>query len=246
VNSDEINRIRAVYARWEPTYDRTSPGFLMLLGERNARLKQLLAALPQTLARCRVLDVGCGCGDVLNLFYEQGAAADNLFGIDLLSHRIHIARERYPLLSFREGNAEQIDFPDRWFDIATVFTVFSSIFDRSMAENVACEIDRVRAPGGAIVWYDMRYPNPWNRNVRPMTKARIRELFPSFQLELESLTVLPPLARRLGSGLNTVYPLLARVPILRSHYLGLLRSKKQRIGESEIVAEKEQGSRHIG
>src|SRR5262249_39356732 len=117
-----------------------------------------------------------------------------------------------------------IDFPDRWFDIVTVFTVFSSILDRRMAENVARDISRVLANGGAIVWYDMRYPNPANRNVRPMSNARIRELFPSFEPELESLTVLPPVARRLGSGIDTIYPLLAGVPILRSHYLGLLRS----------------------
>ena len=223
MSSDEINRIRAVYARWEPTYDHTHPGHLMLVNERDARLKQLLATLPQALARCRVLDVGCGFGSLLNLFHEQGAAANNLFGIDLLPHRIEIARQCYPLLSFKEGNGEQIDFPDRWFDIVTVFTVFSSILDHGMAENVARDIGRVLGPGGIIIWYDMRYPNPWNPNVRPMTKARIRELFPSFQLDLESLTVLPPLARRLGSGLNTIYPLLARVPILRSHYLGLLR-----------------------
>jgi hypothetical protein len=70
----------------------------------------------------------------------------------------------------------------------------------------------------------MRYPNPRNRNVRPMTKARIRELFPSFELQLASLTVLPPLACHLGRGTNSIYPLLARVPILRSHYLGLLRA----------------------
>jgi hypothetical protein len=70
----------------------------------------------------------------------------------------------------------------------------------------------------------MRYPNPWNRNIRPMTKRRIRELFPSFELQLESLTLLPPLTRHLGRGANRMLPLLAGVPVLRSHYLGLLRS----------------------
>lgn len=224
MSSDEIDRIRAVYAHRDSTHNDAGPGYLMYLGERDAHLRQLLGEFAPALARHRVLDVGCGYGGVLNLFHEQGVAADNLFGIDLLPNRIRVARERYPSFSIREGNAEQLDFPDGWFDMAAAFTVFSSILDSKMAENVAREIVRVLVPGGAVVWYDMRYPNPWNRNVRPMTKARIRQLFPSFRLDLETLTVLPPLARRLGSGLNTIYPLLAKVPVLRSHYFGLLRS----------------------
>jgi len=202
----------------------------MCLTERDAHLRRLLGELAPNLARCRVLDAGCGYGSLLNLFHEQGAAADKLFGIDLLPNRIRTARQQYPSITFREGNAEELDFPDDWFDLVTVFTVFSSILDNRMAANVALEITRVLAPGGVIIWYDMRYPNPWNRNVRPMTKARIRDLFPTFKLELESLTLLPPVARRLGSGSNTTYPLLARASILRSHYIGLLRSNPSRTG----------------
>lgn len=230
MSSYEVNRIKQAYARWEPTYDKTNPGYLMCLSERNVRLKQLLEKLLPTLARCRVLDVGCGDGSLLDMFHQQGVAAEGLFGIDLLPHRVRRARERYPAFTFSEANAEQMDFPDGWFDIVTLFTVLSSILDGRMAGNVARDTARVLAPGGVIVWYDMRYPNPWNRNVRPLTKARIRELFPSFNLELESLTLLPPVARRLGSQLNTLYPPLAGVPILRSHYLGLLRSNAPRFG----------------
>ena len=232
---NEIDRIRAVYARYarlEPRRDkyRSSPGYTMCLTERDAHIRRLLGELAPNLARCRVLDAGCGYGSLLNLFHEQGAAADKLFGIDLLPNRIRAARQHYPSITFQEGNAEELDFPDKWFDLVTAFTVFSSILDDRMAANVALEITRVLNPGGAIIWYDMRYPNPWNRNVRPMTKARIRELFPTFKLDLQSLTLLPPVAGRLGSGSNTTYPLLARVPFLRSHYMGLLRFKLSRIG----------------
>ena len=231
MSSNEIDRIRAVYARYATRdKNRSSPGYTMCLTERDAHLRRLLGELAPNLARCRVLDAGCGYGSLLNLFHEQGAAADKLFGIDLLPNRIRTARQQYPSITFREGNAEELDFPDDWFDLVTVFTVFSSILDNRMAANVALEITRVLAPGGVIIWYDMRYPNPWNRNVRPMTKARIRDLFPTFKLELESLTLLPPVARRLGSGSNTTYPLLARASILRSHYIGLLRSNPSRTG----------------
>ena len=224
INNQEVDRIREAYARWEPTYDVDNIGYLTLLDERDVHLKRLFSRLPKTLTQCRVLDVGCGYGSLLGLFHEHGVPADGLFGIDLLPNRIEIARKKYPAFTFNEGNAEQIDFPEQWFDVVTVFTVFSSILDRGMAENVARSIARVVARCGVIIWYDMRYPNPWNRNIRPMTKSRIRELFPSFELQLKSLTVLPPLARHLGRGTNSIYPLLATMPMLRSHYLGLLRS----------------------
>ncbi|MEZ2331142.1 class I SAM-dependent methyltransferase [Mesorhizobium sp. RCC_202] len=222
MNSQEVDRIKAFYRRWEPTYDHGNSGYLRSLDERNMHLKHLLAGFPG-LARCRILDVGCGYGDLLNLFHQQGVSADGLVGIDLLPNRIETARQRYPDFTFKEANAEEIDFPDNYFDIVTVFTVFSSILDRNMAHNVARGIMRVLASGGVIVWYDMRYPNPWNRNIRPMTKRRISELFPSFELRLKALTLLPPLARHLGRGANSIHPLLSTVPILRSHYFGLLR-----------------------
>ena len=48
------------------------------------------------------------------------------------------------------------------------------------------------------------------------------ELFPSYRAEVRSLTVAPPLARRLGGATGTLYPLLARVPLVRSHLAGVL------------------------
>jgi ubiquinone/menaquinone biosynthesis C-methylase UbiE len=221
---DEVERIRAVYTRWEPDYDIHSLGFLTLLDERDVHLKRLLEGLPKPLAHCKVLDVGCGYGGLLDLLHSSGVPANSLFGIDLLPHRITAARQRYPAYNFQEANAERIDFPDQWFDIVIVFTVFSSILDRAMARNVASSIARVLTRDGVVIWYDMRYPNPWNPNVKPMTKSRIQELFPSFEQQLKSLTVLPPVARHLGPGTNLLYPLLAKVPVLRSHYLGVLRA----------------------
>ena len=174
------------------------------------------------LSQCRVLDVGCGRGGLLDWFYERGVKPENLYGIDLLPHRIRAARETFPAFTFLEGNAEQLAFPDACFDLVSVFTMFSSILDVAMAKNVAQNIARILTSRGAVVWYDMRYPNPWNPTIRAMTKSRIRELFPTFALQLESSTLLPPVAHQLGRLTDRTYPLLASIPILRSHYMGLL------------------------
>jgi ubiquinone/menaquinone biosynthesis C-methylase UbiE len=225
-NSEEVDRIRRVYAGLKPRLDLGNPGDVIAIRERDTALKQLLnEQFKDKLPRSRVLDVGCGLGPLLDLFHQQGVPAEGLFGVDLLPDKIEKARERYPGFTFIDGNAENLEFPDQWFDFVILFTVFSSILDGEMAKNVARSIVRILAADGVVVWYDMRYPNPWNSNVKAMTKSRIRELFPSLELQLKPLTLLPPLARHLGRFTESAYPRLAAIPILRSHYLGLLRAR---------------------
>ncbi len=231
----EVRRIRAVYAERERTHsdiersDKLNPGYQHIVHERMHRLERTLHdSFDRPLSQCRILDIGCGSGHLLGWFHERGALAANLVGVDLLPNRIRLARETFPKLTFLEGNAESSDFEDGSFDLVSVFTVFSSILDATMARNVAQTMRRILSHHGAVVWYDMRYPNPWNPHLRAMTKSRIRELFPSFVLELEPVSLLPPVARRLGMLADRAYPLLASIPLLRSHYLGLLRPGRRR------------------
>jgi ubiquinone/menaquinone biosynthesis C-methylase UbiE len=228
-SSNEVRRIRSAYAERERTHKSKegNAGRQRLLLDRNDTLERILAQrFQRPLSQCRVLDVGCGHGGLLGWFHERGVKAENLYGVDLLPKRIRIARETFPAFTFLEGNAEQLPFADDWFDLVSVFTVFSSILDVAMAKSVVRNIERILTTRGVVVWYDMRYPNPWNAAIRAMTKSRIRELFPSFELQLESSTLLPPIAYRLGQLTDRTYPLLASIPIMRSHYIGLLRPSR--------------------
>ncbi|GAB4279685.1 MAG: hypothetical protein Kow0080_32080 [Candidatus Promineifilaceae bacterium] len=173
-----------------------------------------------------MLDIGCGYGHVLAQFEQWGAHPDNLYGIDLLPDRIETARQTYPDFHLFQGNAEHLDFPDAHFDIVLLFTVFSSILDDGMAQNVAREVHRALKPGGAVLWYDFRYNNPSNPHVRGMTKRHICQIFPNFELHLRTITLLPPLARRLGWLTSMLYPALVSIPVLRTHYLGILVKPK--------------------
>ncbi len=56
-----------------------------------------------------------------------------------------------------------------------------------------------------------------------MRRHDIVALFPEFTLDLDKLTLLPPLARRLGRWSALLYPHLANIRILRGHYIGILR-----------------------
>ena len=224
----ETDRIARAYRELEATagsrWDLRNHGNRLVLAERRrlaAKLLERAGWIP--LSDRRVLEVGCGGGSELAWMLEVRASPSNLVGLDLLLDRVAVARRAYPQLDFHVGNAEHLDFPDRSFDVVMAFTVFSSILDESMARNVASEIHRVLRPGGGLLWYDFRYNSPANRNVRGVGSRRVRDLFPALQGDLHTVTVLPPLVRRLGPLTAPAYPVLTSVPPLRSHLMGLLR-----------------------
>lgn len=142
-----------------------------------------------------IADIGCGGGQWLLEFLQWGAVAANLHGIDLLADRISSARERLSGVDLRCGDARNLPWSDRSFDLVTQFTVFSSIPDRGIQAAVASEMLRVLRPGGRILWYDCRYSNPSRAAVRGLNRNDIRKLFPACAVEFTSTTLLPPLAR---------------------------------------------------
>jgi ubiquinone/menaquinone biosynthesis C-methylase UbiE len=232
----EVGRIEAVYAKREiARKTRFRPGRDVMLADRDRQLAEAIRNhLAVPLDAAEILDVGCGEGGMLAWLQEAGARAEHLHGIDLLPTRIERARERHPHFDFLAANAEEIPFGSGRFDLLIVMTVFSSILSQRMAENVAAEMTRVLRPGGLILWYDMRYPNPWNPNIRAMTRLRVASLFPTFEPALHSATLIPQIVSLLGgvsaTGLSALYPWLTIVPPLRSHYLGILRSPEARVG----------------
>ena len=224
----ETERIARAYRELEATagsrYDLHNKGNQMVLAERRGLAKKLLEGAGWVpFGDRRVLEVGCGTGSELAWLLDLGASPSRLAGVDLLPDRVAAARAAFPQLEFHQGNAEHLDFADASMDLVMAFTVFSSILDGSMASNVAAEIERVIRPGGALLWYDFRYDNPANHNVRGVSARRVRSLFPRLEGKLHSLTVLPPLVRRLGPLAPAAYPVLAIAPPLRSHLFGLLR-----------------------
>jgi hypothetical protein len=71
-----------------------------------------------------------------------------------------------------------------------------------------------------LIW-EPRIPNPLNRNTLLVDRRLLRHALPDLTLEVRSLTLLPPLARRLGPG---AYHRLARVPALHTHRLVCARA----------------------
>ena len=171
-----------------------------------------------------IVDVGCGEGARLVDFLQWGAGAAQLAGIELDERRAQAARDALPGADIRTGDACHLPWPDAAFDIVSQATLFTSILALAMKQKVAAEMLRVVKPQGLILWYDFRYNNPRNSNVRGIGAAEIRGLFPGRQVELRKVTLAPPLARTLVPISWMAALALEKIPLLRTHYLGVVRS----------------------
>jgi ubiquinone/menaquinone biosynthesis C-methylase UbiE len=226
----ETERIARAYERIDAAaggrWDLANPGNRLILNERRRIVRRLLDEAGWIPFGSRsALEVGCGRGSELAWLLEVGAEPSRLIGLDLLPERVVRARQAHPGLRFEVGNAARIDFSDSSFDLVMAITLFSSILDGPTAETAAAEIERVLRPGGALLWYDFRYPSPANPDVRGVGSNRVRRLFGGLEGELRTVTLLPPLARRLGPVSGPAYAALAALPPLRSHLVGLLRKE---------------------
>ncbi len=222
----EESRIRAVYARREEG-NRYSwfGGNLYIMQQCERRILALLQRCGvEDLSSQTVLEVGCGNGYWLREFVKWGAHPENLTGIDLLADRVGLARRLCaPAVKVQCASAAQLPFPDGRFDLVFQSTVFTSILDSSLKQQVAAEMLRVVKSDGLILWYDYHVNNPWNGDVRGIRRAEIAELFTDCRVELEPATLIPPLARRLARYSYVACYLLEKIPLFCTHYLGAIR-----------------------
>jgi SAM-dependent methyltransferase len=235
VMSTEETRILKAYERRADCKKANSKFFcynsLFHLYEKQEHYRETLRLLDRfsytELTDLHILDVGCGNGNMLRQFLRWGALPENLAGIDLRQEQIARARHCSPNIDTRCGSAVDLPWPDHSFELACLNTVFTSIMDVEMKRRIVAELVRVLQEGGAVLWYDFMYNNPWNPDVKGVKSAEINMLFSGFDIHLHRITLAPPLGRVLPSNLLPIlYPLLAAIPWLRSHYLGLLFKPK--------------------
>ncbi|MBP7693023.1 MAG: methyltransferase domain-containing protein [Anaerolineales bacterium] len=123
----------------------------------------------------RVLDLGCGRGEIVRHCARLGADA---YGVDYSPVALKLARqlitqdtEARGRMGLGRSDAKVMPFPDHHFDRVLIFDVVEHLFPWELALCLA-ETRRVLKPGGAVivhtapnVWYD-RYAYPLVRAVR--------------------------------------------------------------------------------
>lgn len=228
----EIEAIRARYARRHdglPHQARSlvDPERLYRFQERERAVLRLLRKnLSKPLWEVRVLEIGCGYGGNLLQFARWGCRPENLYANELLEDRLAVARDLLPRgVHLLPGDAASLELPPASFDVILQSTVFSSILDPAFRQHLASRMWTWLAPGGGVLWYDLRYPNPWNRDVCAISLREIRRLFPAGRISRRSITLLPPLGRVVARLGLIPYMMLASLRPLRTHWLCWIRKE---------------------
>src|SRR5579883_2113740 len=102
----------------------------------------------ETAKNARVLDVGCGSGQLALIAARAGL---DTTGCDISTNWIEIARERAReenlRVKFEEGDAEALPYSDKQFDV--VASIFGAMF-APRPDMVATEMTRVCRIGGRV------------------------------------------------------------------------------------------------
>jgi ubiquinone/menaquinone biosynthesis C-methylase UbiE len=140
----ETEKIRRVFEKQAPRYDRSIAFWeKVLFGDGREWVCSR--------AQGEVLEVAVGTGRNL-AFYPEGV---RLSGIDLSPAMLELARERARELGLavdlREGDAQQLSFPDESFDTVVCTLSLCSVPDDRKA---VAEMKRVLRPGGRLLLLD--------------------------------------------------------------------------------------------
>ena len=138
-SSELKQRHRAVWASGD--YDQIAQGIQAVADHvvRSARIR----------ASERVLDIACGTGNTALMARARGAMVT---GLDLTPELLAIARKRaaeagYDDITWKEGDAESLSFPDATFDVVVSSCGLMFAPDQ---QKVANEVARVTSRGGRI------------------------------------------------------------------------------------------------
>jgi len=110
----------------------------------------------------KVLDLGCGNGEIVNVLNEQGYDA---YGVDINSKVIEALSKNSPEHFFTANVAEGTPFSENQFDAVVISFLLASFIDDEDINNLVTELKRILKPDGKL-WlndalvspdYQMRY-----------------------------------------------------------------------------------------
>ncbi|MEA2463604.1 MAG: hypothetical protein QOJ98_1351 [Acidobacteriota bacterium] len=220
----DVHRLRDYYATRLGSQEiarRSSLSDPAALFSRQRRARVALSLLTRhgvtDLSSLRLLEIGCGSGDVAAEYYSHGARPSNIHGLDILATRAAEAGERVPGGRFLCADGASLPYRDQGFDLVMQYTALSSILSPEWRRDVAAEMLRVLRPDGLILWYDFLW-NPLNKQTVGLRKKDLLELFPGCELEFRRVTLIPPIARRLVRVSWWLAETLENLRLFNSHY----------------------------
>jgi SAM-dependent methyltransferase len=125
-----------------------------------------------------ILEVGCGSGVLDRWLARDTTQANRIIGVDVNRYLLREAtalamqEDLANVITFQEGNAEALPFPDNHVDVALSFTVL----EEGNADRMLAELVRVTKPGGCVAVMVRALDIPWVINVplRPEVKTKVQ------------------------------------------------------------------------
>lgn len=225
----EQDRIARVYRGWHggaalARYAWHRPDIVLQQAMRARVLSRMLVATVGTdLANLRVVDVGCGTGGFLRQLIDWGATPAHLTGTELQQDRLDLAAPRTaPGVHWHCGALSVLAAGSA--DLVAAQTVFSSILEPGLRQQLAADMWRMLKPGGWGMVFDFRYNNPKNPHVRRVTREELDGFWPGERQHYQTLLLAPPISRALAGLPALVTETLATIaPPLRSHFIYMVR-----------------------
>lgn len=97
----------------------------------------------------RILDFGCGRGELLGRLFEVVGSGSRLVGFDAIGKSIEAATATYPGIEFIRGRfIEKLPFPDSAFDVVVTVDAIENVSNK---ELLVSEFRRVLRPSGQVL-----------------------------------------------------------------------------------------------
>lgn len=149
---DHARRVRDMFARISPRYDLLNH-LLSANIDRRWRRRVVRKLQPHLSSNAKILDVGCGTGDLSIELFEKTAA--QVIGIDFCRPMLQRAQTKAPQIRFIEGDALRLPFPDNAFDCVTIAFALRNL---ASVESGLQEISRILKHDGLIAILEFSQP----------------------------------------------------------------------------------------
>jgi demethylphylloquinol methyltransferase len=147
--------IQAIFNRIAPTYDPLNDSLSLGL---HRIWKQMAVKWSGARSGSVCVDVCCGSGDVAMMLARRVGKTGQVYGVDFAAAQLQVAADRSPHLpiTWLEGDALQLPFPDQKFDAATMSYGLRNVVDIPASLRELC---RVLKPGATVAILDFHRPD---------------------------------------------------------------------------------------
>lgn len=115
-------------------YNSISKGYEDLHKQEQLKKLKIIKKFLKVSLKDKLLDIGCGTG-ISTAFWRC-----KRYGIDPAENMLKIAKQKYPKITFKQASAENLPFPDSYFNIVISITALQNF---NNIEKALKEIKRV-------------------------------------------------------------------------------------------------------